>query len=680
MATQTTTANIFASTRPQLTTSSAPPPKPVQRTRSYKEFLTPALHRRFFRAATIVFLLCFNESYIISPSNILWIWNPVSFQVARTLLLSTTCLAVFILRVANMRVGMRDSSSTAAAVYDALAGKRKWETVQTLGWYIFSACFFGEIYIWSRGQEGNLGWMDPGQEYERPRVNENPVFLRALYFCLAVVQSGLHLRRDEDKVVLPLPEAKEEVKQSHQQDQEPKKEPIAPSSSAWLLQQLTERAPTMVRRVLTIFIPTFALVLASYLISLRFILWPYFYTIVRTFFNPTLDPDLRLPPRSRPSGFNNGFQLFGQSVFSSILLILLWEFSNAVFTIFVAQPPMKGEVVLTSDSNDANGSLLGGLRSKKEVSKAFAFWELWMICEKFDTRRKTIYTEVDRAGGSTWKQIEACCLAEVQGISTRIVEATAPPAPPPQAQQLTAQPQEQGSLSMPRIADRRVIENGDVFAAGGRPSSHGFGNMAKSMGQAPGAANPVAPQARKAIEWGTDRLLTKNEQQKLLTYPGLEKEATGTLEKVIASPVGEPFRQTFTRKIRLVIFGESGIKENIIHAALSLSKLCAQSLKEDDYGQVAPSIPAIMRAYTTAIMAIQQFLATAKPDWTDVNFAESDRRKDQDVEQVLAVLKQGLEAILLAFSEYASGIGVSLKELREAREAVGKGQEMKEVR
>ena len=55
-----------------------------------------------------------------------------------------------------------------------------------------------------------------------------------------------------------------------------------------------------------------------------------------------------------------------------------------------------------------------------------------MISSSFETRRITIFQQLDRAGGSTWTQILTICLAELQGIQDRIKDFQAraqPPAP-----------------------------------------------------------------------------------------------------------------------------------------------------------------------------------------------------------------------------------------------------------
>ena len=61
------------------------------------------------------------------------------------------------------------------------------------------------------------------------------------------------------------------------------------------------------------------------------------------------------------------FSLIRRSLTSSALLITLWGFSNAIFSAYLTQEPMKREQPLTSESKDPNTSLLNGLQAKREI-------------------------------------------------------------------------------------------------------------------------------------------------------------------------------------------------------------------------------------------------------------------------------------------------------------------------
>ncbi|KAI9829064.1 MAG: hypothetical protein M1832_000087 [Thelocarpon impressellum] len=103
--------------------------------RPYKDILTPALHRRFTNAASVVLLVCYAEAIIIGENtSVLWFWFPFGSTGIRTLLLFISALAVFILRVAQLHVG-------------------------TVAWYFFSAWWFSEVYVWSSSKDAELAWI-----------------------------------------------------------------------------------------------------------------------------------------------------------------------------------------------------------------------------------------------------------------------------------------------------------------------------------------------------------------------------------------------------------------------------------------------------------------------------------------------------------------------------------------
>ncbi|KAI7608331.1 hypothetical protein KC343_g12755, partial [Hortaea werneckii] len=300
---------------------------------------------------------------------------------------------------------------------------------------------------------------------------------------------------------------------------------------------------------------------------------------------------------------------------------------------------------------------------------------LFLITTQFQTRRTTIFSEVERKPQSTWAQTSALCLAELNAIGERIKNANAPS----EYQKKTAESEQQRkqqeyliaqerekNLSLPKIAQRGVLDEREVFA---KHTGNPVSTAIKSFGQSPGASNPVSPRARKALEW-TEQHTGFNRSQ--LSVSGLQREANGYSLHFLRTPLGEPFRQTFSRRVQAVIYGVPfSSKANIFHAAKSLVSLAVSSLKEDDFGQVAPSVPLIIRTFTSTISAVQKHVQTLEPHWTDVYFTPSDRNIPE-VMELVDLLRKGLEEVLLAFGEYATSLGLEARELREAREAIGR--------
>jgi nucleoporin NDC1 len=664
------------------------------RTRLYKEFLTPALHRRFVNAAAVTLVLCWADATFLSPfffsrAGLLWSWFPLGATGIRALLLFVPCLAVFIVRVANMHVGNYTASSDAAALIGRFTGVSGIGSVaHTAAWYIWSGWFFGEVFIWSqKSTRTELAWVDEGSQLERSRLNENPIFLRCWFVVLGLSQAGLHLLRDYDFVDLQTDEKRAErfnpfVAYFGVPAAAMEKLPLA-------VRGLAQQSGTILNRALTLtFGGLFLLHFPLYYLLVRGTAWTWTYSIVKPLFG--------LDEAAPPTGLVQFPTLFIQAIYAGLMLALLWEVSNASFSAIVAQPPLKKGEPLTSEikdsrgavihrSRDPNGSLLTGLKSKKPVPKAFAFWELYIICTSFETRRRTIYTEVDRAGGNTWSQICALCLAEISAVKTRVEAANDPIAFKAKLQadaerrrlheEMIANPEER-PLGLKRIADQGVLTNADVFAKRTPDLGASLGNFTKSIGQSPGAVNPVSPHARKALQWTADAVLSKEEQQRLAAASA--STGTGLLEKFLPrqylvqflrTPIGAPFRQTLGRRLSSTVFGqgESG-KGNLIHAVKILERLIMSSLQEDQFGSVQKDVAEVVRHLTATVVLMEKFVMEARPHWSDVERPRGSSEKGEVVE-VLDILKGSLEQIILGFGEYSEGLGLSLKEVREAREA-----------
>src|SRR5699024_122388 len=136
------------------------------------------------------------------------------------------------------------------------------------------------------------------------------------------------------------------------------------------------------------------------------------------------------------------------------------------------------------DTKDPNGSLLDGLKAKKETVKTFAFWELCLISQQFADRRKTILNDIDREGGAAWSQILQSATEVIKGISTRIEEKTNP--------QNAAQPDKETQSviqNRPRLTE--LPKEGNFCASSPEAASRrdrfgdAFSTAAKSYGQSP---------------------------------------------------------------------------------------------------------------------------------------------------------------------------------------------------
>lgn len=563
-------------------------------------------------------------------------------------------LMVFILRVAQLHIGSRTSLSTFESLWQLVRSPR---AITTLTWYIMSAFLFSEVYIFSTAGSANLSWVDPRRSYERPRLNERPVLLRSLFFLLATAQASLHLYRDCDQ--LPVPEATSPPNESIQKVQE------APPTTAVGSPLVRSKGTlnSVIQRSLSLTITTALAGPFVYFVILRRPAWSMAHGIGKVFFS--------VPKNAGPSGLTDVTALMVRFVFSALLLTILWEVSNQAFSLYASEQPLKKGVPLTTDSKDANGSLIAGLKAKKELTRSMAFWELAVITDRFDERRKTFYQDFDRKGGSTWAQVSTLCMVEIQSV-VESIRAYQKPAAPAASTLPPAQPQ-----TLPRMS--QPLKEDNILNAAPRPNGAveaieaGIGAVAKSLGQSP-SASPASTRARKMLEHGTDKVLSK-EQQQQLSGPGLMQQANGYVLQFIQSPAGIVFRQSFARRVNAIVFGTPYSRVRTVqHAIHALCKLTVSSLREDNLGQVQKDVSTIIRVLVSTTQTLQNLLQTLPPHWTDVEF--DGKRQVKEVDELLRTLRCGLEQVLFSFGEYADALGLSRSELRAAKEALNKRLEM----
>lgn len=465
---------------------------------------------------------------------------------------------------------------------------------------------------------------------------------------LAVAQSTVHLYRDYDLVLLA-PNAIETPK------------PAETQNSKSTISQLKGIAGTVAQRSITLVISTAIAGPFIYFTFLRSLAWSLALKVGRSMFT--------LSKQVKPSGLTDITTLMFRFAWSGLLLALIWEASNQAFTIYTAQEPLKKGQPLTTDSKDPNGSLIAGLKAKKEIPKTVAFWELNTITDKFPERRATLYGDMDRRGGSTWSQISSICLAEVQSVSQRIQDCLQPVAgeqkTPEQAQ------------ALPKIS--QPLKNDNIFNASPPATTAlqlvqgGVSTIAKGYGSSP-SSGQVAPKAQKLLEYGSNNLLGEQRKQQI-SRSNLSNQANGYVSQLLRSPIGVPFRRSFSRQANAVIFGVPlSDASRIINAVQSICSLVVFSLKEDKIGLVQKDIATIVRTLVSTIQGTQNFLQTLSPHWTDVDF--NGDRQTKEVEALLTVMKTGLGLILMTFGEYAPQLGLNRTEVRVAREIAGDGPEM----
>ena len=259
-------------------------------------------------------------------------------------------LIIYVLRVAQWHVGERHTWTRFETAQKYFFRK---STLLTLAFYAFSAWLYGEVYIWSRPSQAKLGFTDMGRAHERLKLNERPLYLRLLFFFLAVVQTAAHLWEDYDSIRVPA------MKPRKNNDDSTTAVPSGTSSKP--RQILVKMLPSL---FLTSGILTASSLVGGtflYFIGPRHLIWDYYYSFSRTF--------ISLSKTSKPTGVAPFMPLAWGFLLEGSLLVSLWQFVNKAFDLYIAQEPLKNNQPITNDSKDPNGTLLNGLKSKKEAVK-----------------------------------------------------------------------------------------------------------------------------------------------------------------------------------------------------------------------------------------------------------------------------------------------------------------------
>ncbi|OKL58769.1 hypothetical protein UA08_05695 [Talaromyces atroroseus] len=646
----------------------APPPRP------YRRILTSALHRRFVHASAMTLLMDYIVAFVIgTKTSLFWSWFPLGACGIRALLLFISTLAVFFIRVAQMHTGPR----TTASPISALRYTFPLHALQTLGWYLFSAWWFSEIYLWSAPAEADLGWVKTGGLNSRTTLNERSIYLHTYHMMLAISQAAIHLYCDYDHLPIPVVKRSPESKDQSTHPVQPVMKRIRGSVIGIMIDALRKGL------VVTLASPFI------YVLFLRRSAWSFSLYFAKLFWN--FSRTAADPPGTVPPAF---YTLFIRQIISGGCLVFLWQMANLFFTVFIAQGPIKRGQPLTIDSKDPNGSLINGLKAKKDIVKSYAFWELCFISQRFADRRKVIFNDIERDGGPAWKQMLEVSVENINGITSRINHYKNPVLPTAAKDPSITYPQIQ---SLPQLTEAPKQDN--IFAPSPKANGFGqsFGATAKSFGQSPDWTPVARARAKDAFSQASNaifsperkkRLLGGTDEVKMLTGPQATSKSSFNLSSIpfvaqfLRSPIGTPFRQTYAQRLRGIVFGEPhGQVACIVDAIESVTRLLIASLEEDRLGQVQTDVPGVVRLFTETILTLEDFVQNGLGiHWSDVTFpspnnSDPDAQKRAkyvpEVDIVLTLLRTSLSDLLASFERYSRGIRLQAKDIRLAKAAAG---------
>ena len=600
-----------------------PPPRP------YRRFLTSALHKRFVHAALISLLVALHNAFWLgSKKDLFWSWFPIGPAGIKALLFSMSSLFVFILQVATLKIGKQTATSPFATLTSNFISAT---ALQTALGYLVSGWWFSEAYIWS---SPDLWSVTRGTHNTPDVLNERPIFFRLYALLLALAYAGVHLYCGNSSLLIPVSKMPTTANADPTASGTHPLEPISVQLQRRVMSALKTSAG----------VAGITIVVAPFINGLFFrnLFWQLHLAMAKPFFNLSR-------ANARPIGYPPlGLTYLLQCLFAGFLLVLTWEITTILFLTYIKQEPTRSGLPLSASSKDPNGTLLTGLKAKRDVVRTFAFWELALVAHRHRERRKTIFEDFERPTGPMWSQMVQAGLAVLQELQLRI---TGPPPP-------IAQPSEAEQIKpLPRLLPE--LQTQSIFNASPNPSrAEWFASPLKQFGSTRQPWRPSIEQTAKQME---------TKMREYAQPPGPPRGPSNRLfdQWVVAlkqTAVGWFFTSTITAQINATVLGSpSGNAAVVVDVIEALTKMQVASLTEDTYGKATPTVPVTVRVFTKTLTLIEAFVSQNK---------QSVRGGTEEVDVIIERLRASLKELLSAFQVYLIDQGLGIADLNQAKKAI----------
>ena len=605
-------------------------PKP----RPYRRFLTSALHTRFVHAALVSLILSWDNAAllgsrkgknpglegleaVLTMQDLLWFWFPLGPAGLKTLVFFICNLLIFLLQISTLNVGSPTSTSPFSRLRTHVF---RLDTAQTFLWYLVSAWWFSEAYIWSNS---GLTLVTKAESTRYDTLNERPIYLRTFYSLLAITHAIRHLYYSHSTLHIPISPV------PTPQTKDIRTHPIDDKYT-----QLKKQMLQVVTRCATASLAVAVATPFIYTMLLRQLMWKTHLSVAKPFFNLSRS-------NARATGLPPIFGTMHVTILTGFLLGFTWEMCSLLFRTYLRKEPVKKDLPLSAASKDPNGTLLNGLKAKRGIVKTFAFWELAIIAQGNADRRKTIFTDIERPTGPMWAQMLDEALRVLKQVDERVS--------PPKTSTPTVDAKPQKIEKLPKLVPETRSE--DILAPptpsqSARKIVEGWALAgAKRIGTSPEPWRPPLDKAVKVIE------------------ESAVAEARQTITKDFKqSPIAWLFSSSNAAKINaMVLSSPYGNAALLVDAIEAVTRMMAASLQEDLYGNIIKGVPSAVKQFTTTITLIEAFIKANPPGAGNI----------AEVEIVLERLKAGLRELLAAFQSFLNDTALGIGELNAAKRASG---------
>ena len=605
--------------------------------RPYRRYLNSALHTRFVQAAGIALLWHFclavlaGDWYSSVPALF---WSIVSiWTVLKALLFWFSSLLVFVLlQIANLKIGRRCTPSNWTSIrLTALSKATYWIPIV----YAASAWWFCEVFVFTSPISKELGWIINGGYGSPDRLNERPIYLRMLFLVLAFMHSALHIFYDYSTIPLTIDGTARE------------------GQNKTIPARLLDNAPSILKTAGIAAGAASSLGPFLYNGVFRSTLWSWHITWAKLF--ASIARSEAVPPDSLYVG-----EIMLSAFVWSALLSVTWQLNFHLFDALMPQEPTVHTKPLSAASKDPNGTLLHGMKAKLDLTKTFTFWEFDLIANKHFERRKDIFSDFDRPSQpAVFIQMLHAGLDVVKSVQARMTELTTPQTPAPVTNPQNISVDDKDVQRLPKILPNARAINAPIFQQGSNPS----GSLAERAGTY--VANEAKIFGSSSNPWSPPVERTK---QLAIEYssPTIE-DLKSRAEAYQQSPLGRYLLTSSIRLIKSAVLGTPTANPALtLHAISGITAFLVASLDEDTFGRAVQGVPPTVQTFTSTIFAIESFVHN------HTNGGKVARKEATELKEVailLKSLKAALRTLLDKFQGFLNDIGLSIRDLNDARKA-----------
>lgn len=128
----------------------------------------------------------------------------------------------------------------------------------------------------------------------------------------------------------------------------------------------------------------------------------------------------RIAYTKTPPKWPLSLRLLLHSFWMAFIVCLTFQIALLIFRVFLYSGPMIRGKLLSARSNDPNGTLVDGMKTKKKpLTECIATEELWFIAKRDPQRIKSIFQDIDRSV-SIWQELYSITESRCKELATSL--------------------------------------------------------------------------------------------------------------------------------------------------------------------------------------------------------------------------------------------------------------------